>query len=142
MIASSQILDQLYFDNFRQWKEDEERRRVEEEQHAGEGAPEGEGAVVESESGYAGRGRGRGGMGMRGRGRMGRGMMGRGPMMGMEGPLMMPMPMAPMFMPPGESAAVMASWSGQVSVEGSAGSGGVADALAACCGWGCASRNR
>eukprot|EP00198_Chlamydomonas_reinhardtii_P004434 XP_001693770.1 predicted protein [Chlamydomonas reinhardtii] len=46
-VERERILDQLYFDNFRQWKEDEERRRVEEEQHAGEGAPEGEGAVLD-----------------------------------------------------------------------------------------------
>ncbi|EFJ49682.1 zinc finger related protein [Volvox carteri f. nagariensis] len=96
------ILDMLYFENFRTWKEDEERRRSEEEHHAGE-PMEGEGAGMEGEGGYSGRGRGRGGvLGARGRGRgPGRGMMGRGPMMGMEGPMMVPMPMAPMFIPPG-----------------------------------------
>lgn len=100
-----QILDTLYFENFRAWKDEEERRRVEEEQHAGD-PMEGEGPGLESS--YGGRGRGRGGMmGMRGRGRgPGRGMMGRGPMMGMEGPVMMPMPMAPMFMPPGASVLI------------------------------------
>ncbi|GIL75427.1 hypothetical protein Vretimale_8062 [Volvox reticuliferus] len=96
------ILDMLYFENFRAWKEDEERRRAEEEQHGAE-PMEGEGAGMEGEGGYGGRGRGRGGMlGIRGRGRgLGRAMMGRGPLMGLEGPMMMPMPMAPMFMPPG-----------------------------------------
>ncbi|KAG2500685.1 hypothetical protein HYH03_001451 [Edaphochlamys debaryana] len=100
-LERERILDQLYFENFRVWKEEEERRRAEEE-HAGAEPMEGEGAGMEGEGGgYGGRGRGRGPMRGRGRG-PGRGPMGRGPMMGLEaGPIMMPMPMAPMFMPPG-----------------------------------------